>query len=45
MVVEVVHGTYNIEVLAVGEEKDCDAQVGLGSHGVLESCPLSLSCN
>ena len=34
VVVEVVHGTYNIEVLVVREEKDCDAQVGWGGHGV-----------
>ena len=28
MVFEVVHGTYDVEVLVVREEKDCDTQVG-----------------
>jgi hypothetical protein len=44
VVVEVVHGTYDIEVLVVREEDDCDAQVGWGGHGVLESGPLTSSC-
>lgn len=35
VVVEVVHGTYDIEVLVVREEKDCDTQVGWGGHGVM----------
>jgi hypothetical protein len=44
VVVEVVHGTYNIEVLVVREEEDCNAQVGWGGDGVRESGPLTSSC-
>ena len=43
VVVEAVHGTYDIEALvAIGE--DCDGQVGWGGHGIRESGPLSSSC-
>lgn len=33
VVVELVHGTYDVEAL-VAREEDCDAQVGWGDHGV-----------
>jgi hypothetical protein len=42
VVVEVVHGTYDVEVLVFME--DCDAQVGWGGHDVRELGPLTSSC-
>jgi len=42
VIVEVVHGTYDVKVLVAREGEDCDVQVGWG-YGVRESGPLSSS--